>query len=127
MPSSMLDDAVRAVIAEEGSAAIATVGSAGPHLTATWQSYIEILDGQTVAFPAGGLRQTEANVAAGSPIFLLLAAKNPAGLPKPTGFRLTGHVTFESGTPLHERLKSRFPWCRAAVILRVTEVKKVLG
>ncbi len=59
---NLMTDAVRGVLAHEGSAAFVTQGEGGPHLVATWHSYIHVLDGQTLAFPAGGFRQTEENV-----------------------------------------------------------------
>lgn len=120
----MLNDTVKSVLASEGPATFVTTGSEGPHLAATWQSYIEVIDEETLLFPAGGYRQTEANVNAGSALQLILGGHvNGKGL----GFRLTGTAEFQSGTPLYERVHGRFPWSRAAVVLHVTRVEKVLG
>jgi hypothetical protein len=47
--------------------------------------------------------------------------------PQGIGFRLTGRAELEAGTPNHERVKRRFPWARAAVVLRVDSVEQVLG
>lgn len=118
----MLTDAIKSVLAQEGNAAFVTNGPEGPHLVGTWQNYIQILDDATIMFPAGGYRTTEANVKAGSPVQMLISGHNPN-----CGYRLTGMAEFQAGTPLHEQLKQRFPWCRAAVILRISDAKKVLG
>jgi hypothetical protein len=121
----MIDDAVMAVLSREGSAALVTSGTEGPHLVATWNSYIQILAGDAIVFPAGGMRKTQANVEAGSPMQLIIGSKDEAG--KGTGYRLTGQAEFEVGTVIHNRLKERFPWCRAAVLLRIERIEKVLG
>lgn len=121
----MINDAVRAVLSRESSAALVTIGSEGPHLVATWNSYVEILADESIAFPAGGMKRTQANVEAGSPVSLIIGSRDEAG--RGTGFRLTGRAEFQSGTPVHEQLKERFPWCRAAVVVRIDRVEKVLG
>lgn len=121
----MIDDAVKTVLSREGSAALVTSGAEGPHLVATWNSYIEVLSDDAIIFPAGGLRRTQANVEAGSPVQLIIGSKDESG--KGTGFRLTGRAEYQTGTPAHDRLKERFPWCRAAVVMRIDRVEKVLG
>lgn len=123
----MLNAELRALLGEEGAASFVTTGPDGPHLVATWQSYIEVLDERTLAFPAGGYRRTEANLRTGSPVQMVISAKNPPGGGKSTGYRLTGTARLEADTPLHARLRERFPWCRAAVILSVDGVEKILG
>src|SRR5512138_143178 len=55
--SDMIPDRLRAALREEGSAAFVTQGPAGPHLVATWNSYIEVVDDGTIVFPAGGYRR----------------------------------------------------------------------
>jgi hypothetical protein len=122
----MMNDDVKAVLAHEGSATLVTTAGGEPHLVATWQSYIRVLDESTVAFPAGGMRKTEENVRAGSNVQMVIGAKG-LGKGSGTGYRLTGTARFESGTPAHERLKQDFPWCRAAVLLSLTGVEKILG
>lgn len=121
----MIDNAIKAVLSRESSAALATAGPDGPHLVATWNSYIELISESAIAFPAGGMRQTQANVEAGSPMQMIIGSKDETG--KGTGFRLTGRAEFQTGTPLHERMKLRFPWCRTAVVLHIDRVEKVLG
>lgn len=121
----MIDDAVKAVLSRESSAALVTAGAEGPHLVATWNSYIEVLSDDTVAFPAGGLRRTQANVEGGSPTQMIIGSRDESG--KGTGFRLTGRAEYQTGTPVHEQLRARFPWCRAAVVMQIERVEKVLG
>ncbi len=119
----MITDAIRTVLNHEGPAAFVTEGPGGPHLVATWQSYLRVLDDATLAFPAGGYRRTEENLRAGSGVQMIIGAKQPSGI----GFRLTGRAELVTGGPVHTKLKQDFPWCRAAVVLHVTAVEKVLG
>ncbi|WP_242336358.1 MULTISPECIES: pyridoxamine 5'-phosphate oxidase family protein [Anaeromyxobacter] len=119
----MISEEIRAALTQEGSAAFVTEGPAGPHLVATWNSYLRVLDDTTLAFPAGGYRRTEENVRSGSGVQMILGAKHPKGV----GFRLSGRAEFQVGTPVHEQLKRDFPWCRAAVLLHVAQAEKVLG
>jgi hypothetical protein len=119
----MIPERLKAALAEEGSAAFVTQGPAGPHLVATWNSYIELLDSRTLVFPAGGYRTTEENLRGGSAVQMIIGGHVPDGV----GFRLTGRAELEVGTPHHARVRQRFPWSRAAVVLHVSGVEQVLG
>lgn len=121
----LINDEVKAVLSRESSAALVTVGVDGPHLVATWNSYIEVLSDDTFAFPAGGMNHTQANIAKGSHVEMIIGSRDESG--KGLGFRLAGRADFQVGTPVHEHLKERFPWCRAAVVVKFEEVEKVLG
>ena len=48
-------------------------------------------------------------------------------VPEGVGFRVTGRAALEVGTPHHARLKQRFPWARAAVVVHVSGIEQVLG
>jgi hypothetical protein len=85
------------------------------------------MDDHTILIPAGGYRQTEANLKAGSPVQKVLGAKGEVLGGKALGFRLTGTAEIQSGTDLHERVKARFPWCRGALVMKVTKVEKIQG
>lgn len=122
----MFDATVRAVLGAEGSATFVTNGADGPHLVATWQSYLEILDDETLAFPAGGYRATEANLKRDPSVQMVIADKrSPAG--PAIGFRLKGTAEVQSGQALHERLKAKYPWCRGVLVMHVKQVERILG
>lgn len=119
----MIPDKLRAALTREGPAAFVTQGTGGAHLVATWNDYVELVDDDTLVFPAGGYRQTEANLRENPTVQMIVGGKIPDGV----GYRLTGHAELQTGTELHTRMKQRFPWCRAAVVLHVTAVEQVLG
>ncbi|WP_257308405.1 pyridoxamine 5'-phosphate oxidase family protein [Geothrix fuzhouensis] len=122
----ILDATIRAVLGAEGSATFLTNGADGPHLVATWQSYLEVVDDETLAFPAGGYRVTEANLARDPSVQMIIADKrSPAG--PAIGFRLTGAAEVQSGNALHERLKVKYSWCRGVVVMHVKHLERILG
>ncbi|WP_243288111.1 pyridoxamine 5'-phosphate oxidase family protein [Geothrix terrae] len=122
----MLDATVLAVLEAEGSATFVTKGPEGPHLVATWQSYLEAVDATTLVFPAGGYRVTEANLAR-DPSFQMIIGRQRSAAGPAVGFRLSGTAEVQSGQALHERMKAKYPWCRGVVVMRVAKVERILG
>jgi hypothetical protein len=122
----LLDETVRAVLGSEGSATFVTNGLDGPHLVATWQSYLEVLDDETLIFPAGGYRATESNLARDATVQMIIADKRGPQGPA-IGFRLTGTAELQQDHALHGRLKVNYPWCRGVVVMRVKKVERILG
>ncbi|MGC9398075.1 MAG: pyridoxamine 5'-phosphate oxidase family protein [Anaerolineae bacterium] len=123
----MLKDSVLEVLQHEGPVAIVTHSDRGPHLVATWASYIEIVDDTRLAIPAGGYRQTEQNLEAGSPVQMLLASRDVKGSGEAgTGFRLTGHGTMVTEGDVYEQIHDRFNWARAALVIRVDKIAQLI-
>ena len=122
----MLDALVLGVLKAEGSATFLTKGPEGPHLVATWQSYLDALDAETLVFPAGGYRVTEANLAQDPSVQMVIGRQRDAE-GAALGFRLTGTAEVQAEGPLRDRMKARHPWCRAAVVMKVTGVERILG
>lgn len=123
----MLSGKVLQILQEEGPVGIATASTDGPHLVATWLSYLERVGESSLAIPAGGYDKTEENVNAGSPIQLLLASRTVEGRDGPgTGFRLTGRARYVSEGEIYQRIKTRFNWARAALVVDIDEVEQLL-
>lgn len=116
---------IQEALQTEGPTAIVTTGDDGPHLVGTWNSYIEILDADRLAYPAGGMETTEENVEAGSDLQLLVASHDVEGLHSAgAGFRLQGRATFHYDGEVYETMASRFSWARAGVEVRVDEIEQ---
>jgi len=122
----MLDSTVLAVLQVEGPATFVTTGSGGPHLVATWQSYLEAVDATTLIFPAAGYRVTESNLARDPSVQMIIGRQRDADGAS-IGFRLSGTAEVQAEGALQARLKEKYPWCRAAVVLHVTAVEQILG
>ena len=118
-----LDDAaIREVIDKCEWVAVATVGPDGPHLAGTWGDYIRALGvrDDVILIPAGGLRKTEANLEANPRVELLLASRavqRPQG--QGQGCVLSGTAHLQASGPEADLVKSRFPWARGALVVKV--------
>lgn len=117
-----MDAAIREVIDKCEWVAIATVGADGPHLAATWGDYIRALgvEDDVVLIPAGRLRTTEANLKANPRIELLLASRQiQRAQGTGQGCVLSGTAELQTSGPAMDKVKARFPWARAALVVKV--------
>jgi len=121
-----LDAESREVIEKCEWVAIATAGPNGPHLAGTWGDYVRALgvDEAVILIPAGGLRQTEANLAADARIQLLFASRQVRGSSggPGKGCLVSGRADVRTTGAEAEAVKARFPWARAALVVQVEEV-----
>ena len=123
----MLNEKIREILAKEGAATFATVGKDGPHLAATWNSYITVWSMNELLIPVGGLHETEANVKMNNNVQLILASKEVNGMHGPgAGYVLKGQAKFESFGGRFEQVKSRFPWARAVMVFQPADVKQLV-
>ncbi len=117
-----LEGKIREVIDKAEWVSIATAGPDGPHLAATWGDYVRALgiEQDTIVIPAGGLRTTEANLRNDSRIELLFASRQVQGTQSAgQGCRISGRGEMQAAGPAAERVKARFPWARAALVVTV--------
>ncbi len=122
----MINDKIIEILKHEGPASFATNGTDGIHMAATWNSYIEVLDNNTLLVPAGHLTKTQRNIEAGSEVQMILASKDVAGLQgKGAGFLLKGKARFEDSGANFDKIKSRFNWARAVMVFNVKEVTEL--
>lgn len=116
----------RAVIDTCEWVAIATTGPDGPHLAGTWGDYVRALGvrDDVILIPAGGLRQTEANLATDPRIELLFASRQVQGSSggPGKGCLVSGRAEVQANGPAIEAVKARFPWARGALVVRVERV-----
>jgi len=123
----MLNEKIIEILKHEGPASFATQGSEGIHLAATWNSYIEVLQSDTLLIPAGHLNKTQRNIEAGSEVQMILASKDIQGLQgKGAGFLLKGKAKFEESGANFDKLKSRFNWLRSVMVFTVKEVTELV-
>jgi predicted pyridoxine 5'-phosphate oxidase superfamily flavin-nucleotide-binding protein len=115
------------VVKRPGVVAIATQGEDGPHLVNTWNSYLQIPDENRLLIPAGYLHQTEANLARDNRVLLTLGSHEVAGKMGPgTGFLIKGTAAFVSSGPDFDRIKAKYPWARAALVVTVESETQTL-
>jgi len=122
IPETMLE-----VLKKDGVVAIATLGSDGPHMVNTWNSYIQVSEDGRLLIPAGYFHRTEANIAANNKVLVTLGSSKVRGLNGAgTGFLVKGTATFITSGPDFETTKSRFSWARATLAISVDSATQTL-
>lgn len=115
------------ILQHEGAATLVTTSDAEPHLTATWNSYIEVDETGKLLIPAGGYHKTESNINLGSKLIMLIASKQVAGKQDMgTGLRLTGSVVFVTEGDVFNKTKNRFNWARAVLVFTVEKIEQLI-
>lgn len=123
----MLTEIFLEVLRHEGVAAIATLG-VEPHLVNTWNSYIHVTDGSHLLIPAGGMHQTQKNIAANPKVLLTVGTREVAGKrgQPGAGFLVAGTAEFVYDGEDFDRVKAKFAWARAALEITVGSVTQTL-
>ncbi len=109
--------------------AIATAGVDGPHLVATWGDYVRDLgiEEDKVLIPAGRFNKTEENLKRDNRVELLFASRKVQGTRgSGQGCCVSGTAALEYKGPAMDKVKARFPWARAALVITVRDVKAQL-
>jgi hypothetical protein len=105
--------------------AIATAGTDGPHLAATWGDYVRkigLVNDELVLVPMGGFRATERNLTADNRIELLFATKLvPSAQSLGRGCRIRGKGQVETSGERFDAVKKAFSWARGVLVVTVEE------
>jgi len=105
--------------------AIATAGTDGPHLAATWGDYVRkigLVNDELVLVPMGGFRATERNLTADNRIELLFATKLvPSAQSLGRGCRIRGKGHVETSGEHFDAVKNAFSWARGVLVVTVEE------
>lgn len=120
-----LDEVARQVIDKCEWVAIATAGSNGPHIAATWGDYIRSLGvrDDVLLIPAGHYHQTEENLTRDPRIELLFATRQVAGTYGPgKGCCVSGTAKLLAAGPEADAAKAKFAWARGVLVIRVERV-----
>jgi hypothetical protein len=122
-----IPETLRAVLKNDGVVAIATLGSEGPHMVNTWNSYVRVSEEGCLLIPAGYFHKTEANVAVNNQVLLTLGSSKVQGLRGPgAGFLVKGTASFLKEGPEYDAIKATFSWARAALSITVDSVTQTI-
>ena len=122
-----IPEKVLEILKHDGVVAIATMGTDGPHLVNTWNSYVRISDDGRLLIPAGYMNLTEANIKMNSNVLITLGSSKVAGKNGPgTGFLIKGTAAFITSGPEFDRMKARFAWARATLAVTVLSATQTL-
>jgi len=110
--------------------AVATTGTDGPQLSATWGDYIRTLgirDGGIVLVPIAGYYGTEQNLAKDSRIEMLWATRQVQGKYGPgNGCKIRGTGQIQTTGEFAEAAKEKFPWARGVLVVKIQEIREQL-
>lgn len=104
---------------------ITTMGDDGPHVVGNWGDYMRTLgvEADTIVLPAGRYRQTEQNLAKNNRVQVLVASRKVQGTRSPgQGYLIAGTAEIVASGEVADRVKSKFPWARGALVIHVEKV-----
>ncbi len=124
----MLPEKFLRVLQHEGVVAIATQGADGePHLVNTWNSYIQVTREEHLLIPAGGMHQTEKNLSENNAVLLTTGSREVKGKSGAgAGFLIRGTADFLFAGADFDLIKSRFPWARAVLKVKIKNIAQTL-
>ena len=123
----MIPEKLREVLKHDGVVAIATLGTDGPHLVNTWNSYVRITDDERILIPVGYMHRTEANIAFNNQVLITLGSRKVAGNMGPgAGFLIKGTADIETSGSDFNVVKAKFAWARAVMAVTASSIKQTL-
>jgi len=116
----MLPEKLLEIMKQDGVAAIATLGSDGPHMVNTWNSYIKVSSDGRLFIPAGYMHKTEANIAHDPHVLITMGSSKVKGLHGAgAGFLIKGKAVFMTSGPDFDLLKATYSWLRANLAVTI--------
>ena len=117
---TMIPEKLKEIMKKDGVVAIATLGSDGPHMVNTWNSYLRISEDGRLFIPAGYMHKTETNVAYNPEVLITLGSSKVEGLHgMGAGFLIRGKASFITAGPDYDFMKKKFEWLRATLAVTI--------
>jgi len=125
-----LDEVCKKVIEKTEWIAITTAGPDGPHVVGTWGDYVRMLGfgDDTLIIPVGRMHKTETNLKHDNRVILLCGTRQVLGSrgTPGQGCDIAGAAEFQTSGAHFDAVKAKFPWARAALVVRVQEANTQL-
>ena len=123
----MFTDTFREVLSKEGVVSIVTCAENEAHVANTWNSYLELPDGERLLIPAWKMRKTEQNTLQNNKVLLTLGSKEVQGrMGQGTGFLLEGTARFIKSGDEYDAMKAKFPFLTRVLEVTVTSLKQTI-
>lgn len=115
------------VLNHQGVVAIVSCGTAGAHVVNTWNSYINIVDGNKLLIPAAAMIATEKNVQENNKVKLTIGSHEVMGYRyMGTGFLLEGTARFVKSGERFDMMFAKYPFLTRMLEVTVTSCKQTL-
>ncbi len=120
MNYTMIPEKLHEIMKKDGVVAIATLGTDGPHMVNTWNSYLKVSQDGRLFIPAGYMHKTEANIKKNPSVLITLGSSKVEGLHGlGAGFLIKGTAQFVTSGPDFDFMKEKFGWLRATLAVTI--------
>ncbi len=115
------------VLKHEGVVSIVSNGTNEAHVVNTWNSYLEIAEGNKILIPAAAMIKTEENVKLNPKVKLTLGSKEVMGYQyMGTGFLLEGTAKFLKEGEHYDMMLKKCPFLTRVLEVTVVSCKQTL-
>lgn len=123
----MFNEKFLEVIKHEGIVSIVTCGSNGAHVSNTWNSYLNIVEGNKILIPAAAMIETEKNIIENNKVKLTLGSHEVLGYRyMGTGFLIEGTAKFLKDGEHFNMMREKFSFLTRVLEITVTSCKQTL-
>ena len=124
----MLNDKFFEVLKYEGVVSVVTWGNGEPNITNTWNSYLQIKDGNRILIPAAGFSRAEKDINVNDKVKIALGSRQVMGNNnyQGTGFLIEGTGKFLTSGEDFDFMIEKFPFLTRVFEITVTLAKQLL-
>ena len=124
----MLNDKFFEVLKHEGVVSVVTWGNGEPNITNTWNSYLQIKDGNRILIPAAGFSRAEKDINVNDKVKIALGSRQVMGNNnyQGTGFLIEGTGKFLTSGEDFDFMIEKFPFLTRVCEITVTLAKQLL-
>lgn len=124
----MLNDKFFEVLKHEGVVSVVTWGNGEPNITNTWNSYLQIKDGNRILIPAVGFSRAEKDINVNDKVKIALGSRQVMGNNnyQGTGFLIEGTGKFLTSGEDFDFMIEKFPFLTRVFEITVTLAKQLL-
>lgn len=124
----MLNDKFFEVLKHEGVVSVVTWGNGEPNITNTWNSYLQIKDGNRILIPAAGFSRAEKDINVNDKVKIALGSRQVMGNNnyQGTGFLIEGIGKFLTSGEDFDFMIEKFPFLTRVFEITVTLAKQLL-
>lgn len=114
-------------IKHEGVVSVVTWANGDAHVSNTWNSYINIVDGNKILLPAAAMIKTEKNIIENPKVKLTLGSHEVMGYRyMGTGFLLEGTAKFLTSGEEFNMMREKYSFLTRVLEITVTSYKQTL-
>ena len=124
----MLNDKFFEVLKHEGVVSVVTWENGEPNITNTWNSYLQIKDGNRILIPAAGFSRAEKDINVNDKVKIALGSRQVMGNNnyQGTGFLIEGTGKFLTSGEDFDFMIEKFPFLTRVFEITVTLAKQLL-